>query len=441
LGKHRRSGLEPAEIRNVIALIPAHNEAGAIADSIQGLYRQVVPPQRVIVVADNCTDTTVAIADSLGAEVLETQGNRHKKAGGLNQALARLLPDLHDDDVVLVTDADSALDPGFVACGVEHLAKGYGGVGGTFRGGPGGGFVGHLQRNEYARYSRDVKRLGGKCLVLTGTAAMFRVQVLRQISQARLKGRLPAGDGLGGIYDTSVLTEDNELTFAVLHLGYQVLSPERCTLTTEVMLTWKALWDQRLRWKRGAVENCVQYGLTRITWRYWSRQLLSMVGVLVTAAYLATIAYSLASDSFHVHEFWLWVSLSVYVGIDVHRKRSQIAVVEDDGADTRGQRAQPLLGPSGLLQHGVDQLEGDDLCQLAQMARGVDPDGDRAGTSEGDGGTLAGQRDLCSGSRTVLRGRPKIYQRFRSACSLRSARISPRLDSAPASLTESLASA
>src|SRR5215469_9189331 len=61
LGKHRRSGLEPAEIRNVIALIPAHNEAGAIADSIQGLYRQVVPPQRVIVVADNCTDTTVAI--------------------------------------------------------------------------------------------------------------------------------------------------------------------------------------------------------------------------------------------------------------------------------------------------------------------------------------------------------------------------------------------
>ncbi|MFV5991374.1 glycosyltransferase family 2 protein [Streptomyces sp. NPDC056231] len=309
MGKHRRSGLRPAEIRNVIALIPAHNEADAIADSIQGLYGQILPPWRVIVVADNCTDTTVAIADSLGAEVFETQGNRHKKAGGLNQALARLLPALHDDDVVLVTDADSALDPGFVACGVEHLAKGYGGVGGTFRGGPGGGFVGHLQRNEYARYSRDVKRLGGKCLVLTGTAAMFRVQVLRQISQARLEGRLPAGDGRGGIYDTSVLTEDNELTFAVLHLGYQVLSPEGCTLTTEVMLTWKALWDQRLRWKRGAVENCVQYGLTRITWRYWGRQLLSMVGVLVTAVYLATLAYALASHSFHVNEFWLWVSL------------------------------------------------------------------------------------------------------------------------------------
>ncbi|MGW5371044.1 glycosyltransferase [Streptomyces sp. NPDC004009] len=309
MGKHRRTGLRPAEVRNVIALIPAHNEADAIADSIQGLYGQTLPPQRVIVVADNCTDATVAIAHSLGAEVFETRGNRHKKAGGLNQALACLLPHLHDDDVVLVTDADSALDPGFLACGTEYLARGYGGVGGTFRGGPGGGFVGHLQRNEYARYSRDVKRLGGKCLVLTGTAAMFRARVLRQISEARLAGRLPAGDGAGGIYDTSVLTEDNELTFAVLHLGHQVLSPEGCTLTTEVMLTWKALWDQRLRWKRGAVENCVQYGMTHITWRYWGRQLLSMVGVLVTVVYLSTIAYSVASNSFHVHALWLWASL------------------------------------------------------------------------------------------------------------------------------------
>lgn len=309
MGKHRRTGLTPARTRNVIALIPAHNEAGVIADSLRGLYGQTLPPQRVVVVADNCTDATAAIAASLGAEVFETRGNRHKKAGGLNQALAALLPELHDDDVVLVTDADSVLDPGFVACGAEHLAKGYGGVGGTFRGGPGGGFVGHLQRNEYARYARDVRHLDGKCLVLTGTAAMFRVQVLRQISRARLKGRLPPGDGRGGVYDTSVLTEDNELTFAVLHLGHQVISPKGCTLTTEVMPTWRALWNQRLRWKRGAVENCVQYGLTHITWRYWGRQLLSMIGILVTAVYLATIAYSLATDSFRLHEFWLWVSL------------------------------------------------------------------------------------------------------------------------------------
>ncbi|MGW4434338.1 glycosyltransferase [Streptomyces sp. NPDC004596] len=69
----------------ITALVPAHN---AIADSIRGLYGQTLPPQQVIVAADSCTDATVAIAHSLGAEVFETRGNRHKKAGGLNQALA-----------------------------------------------------------------------------------------------------------------------------------------------------------------------------------------------------------------------------------------------------------------------------------------------------------------------------------------------------------------
>src|ERR1700730_16644778 len=39
-------------------------------------------------------------------------------------------------------------------------------------------------------------------------------------------------------------------------------------------------------------------------------------------------------------------SMSVYVGIDVHRKRSQIAVVEEDGA-VRLNRNVPRRGPEG----------------------------------------------------------------------------------------------
>ena len=42
-------------------------------------------------------------------------GNTAKKAGALNQALAAVLPDLDGDDLVLIQDADSALDQGFVA--------------------------------------------------------------------------------------------------------------------------------------------------------------------------------------------------------------------------------------------------------------------------------------------------------------------------------------
>lgn len=315
-----------ATVRQVVALIPAHDEAGTIAEAIAGLQAQDTAAARVIVVADNCSDDTAQVAREHGTEVFETVGNTAKKAGALNQALASLLPSLPDDAAVLVQDADSCLDPGFVSAAVRHLNEDprLGAVGGTFRGREDRTFVGHLQRNEYARYARDVRRLQGRCLVVTGTAAVLRVPTLREVSRARIDGRIPAGDGRGGVYDTTVLTEDNELTFALKHLGYTVLSPKECTLTTEVMPTWRALWDQRLRWKRGALENCAQYGLTRVTWRYWGRQLFTALGILVTALYLATIVWSLAvHGSLQIHPFWLAVTLIFVV--------ERVVTVQDRG--------------------------------------------------------------------------------------------------------------
>ncbi len=120
--------------------------------------------------------------------------------------------------------------------------------------------MGTLQRNEYARYARDVRRLKGKVLCLTGTATLFSVKALKEVAEER-----PTGD----VYDVEVLTEDFELTLALKHLGYEVVAPKECTLTTEVMETWGDLARQRLRWKRGAVENLVQYGLTRVTLEHW----------------------------------------------------------------------------------------------------------------------------------------------------------------------------
>lgn len=360
------TAVDSSDRPRITVLVPAHDEADRIVATLDGLRAQTMPPVRTIVIADNCSDETVELARAAGAEVLETVDNPDKKAGALNQAWALRFrrsrdgdrraaerrgtdrrsasvdppdaerraagrrsaadprrtaaerrtddlgrPDAADDDLVLVQDADSALDPGFLEGAAHHVLGDdrMGAVGGTFRGDPGGGLVGHLQRNEYARYGRDVRRLKGKCLVVTGTAAMFRAATLRKISAARSDGRLPRGDGRGGIYDTTVLTEDNELTFAILHLGYRVLSPMECTLTTEVMPTWRDLWNQRLRWKRGAIENCFQYGVTGITWRYWGRQLLTLAGVLVTFAYLGSVAASLLmAGSLHVQPFWLVIT-------------------------------------------------------------------------------------------------------------------------------------
>ncbi|WP_409485306.1 glycosyltransferase family 2 protein [Arsenicicoccus dermatophilus] len=324
---------EPAYGR-VHVLVPAHDEEAGIAQTLQALREQTYQPWSVTVIADNCSDRTVEIARGMGVTVVETVGNTDKKAGALNQVLDTLLPTLGESDLIFVQDADSALERHFLANAARYLTRHdhLGAVGGTFRAQPAlqrertrrrepsterwqrqawnlnSRFLRHLQDNEYARYARDVRRLDGKCLVVTGTAAMFRATMLQDLSRARLDGRLPAGDGKGGIYDPRVLTEDNELSFAIMHLGYELLAPPNCLLTTEAMPTWRELWQQRLRWKRGAVENCVQYGLTAVTRPYWGRQLLTMLGVLVTILYLSDLALTLALGHFTLQPLWAAVT-------------------------------------------------------------------------------------------------------------------------------------
>ena len=82
-----RGGLGAA--LRLTVLVPAHDEALTIAATLESLWGQTRPPDRVVVVADNCTDDTAESRGEHGAEVFTTVGNTEKKAGALNQALSR----------------------------------------------------------------------------------------------------------------------------------------------------------------------------------------------------------------------------------------------------------------------------------------------------------------------------------------------------------------
>jgi len=114
------------------------------------------------------------------------------------------------------------------------------------------------------------------------------------------------------VYDTKSLTEDNELTFALLHLGYKIIAPRECGLTTEVMETWSDLFKQRYRWKRGAIENNWHYGVTRYTLKYWGLQIWGTIGILATMMYVAALVYAIATDNVHFQTIWLIVT-AIYV--------------------------------------------------------------------------------------------------------------------------------
>lgn len=289
----------------VTVLIPAHDEEASLPQTLASLVDQPRPPERIVVIADNCTDATVDVARRAGVEVVETVGNTQKKAGALNQVLRGLLPGQGDNDVVMVVDADTRLDRGFLEAAVARFTsdRALMAVGGLFYGEEGAGVLGQFQRNEYSRYSRDIGRRRGRVFVLTGTASMFRPAALRTVAEQRGTS-LPGTPG--DVYDTAALTEDNELTIALKSLGALMISPAACTVVTEVMPTWRALWRQRLRWQRGALENLAAYGLTPTTLRYWSQQLGIGYGVMALGAYaLLTALTALSVDRWVWFPFWM----------------------------------------------------------------------------------------------------------------------------------------
>ncbi len=298
---------------SVVAMLPAHNEAGTIASAVGSLRVQGVPFDRIVVVADNCTDGTVDEALAAGAEVYVTRDNRDRKAGALNQAIAHV--DLADADILLVMDADTRLGPDYMTTVVDRFGattgRRLGAVGGIFHGDAPHGLLERLQASEYARYAREIGRRQGEVHVLTGTASAFRVRALREVAAAR--GTWLPGHR-GEVYDTGAITEDNEMTIALKTLGWRLVSPRECLVYTELMPTLAALHNQRLRWYRGALDNIRTYGLTPVTRRYWLQQVGLFISSIMLCSYLVLMVSAFGNG--HLHFSWFWTSIGALFALE-----------------------------------------------------------------------------------------------------------------------------
>ncbi len=311
----------PEGDRCLVALVPAHNEAEQLPDTIASLRAQTRRPDRIVVIANNCTDDTVRVARLLAVEVIVLEHNPGKKAGALNYALDRILDSLDLDDSILVMDADTTLHEDFLANAEATLsgmvriacarcqrqrtycstcrAKGpIGAVGGVFSAKEPQRrrtFPEVLQTLEYARYGHELGVRGHRAAVLTGTATLFRVATLEHIRRTRQAHVIPAGTSheSSPIYDEVSLTEDNEITYAVRALGYRCVSPPQCIVWTDIMRTWTELYHQRLRWQRGALDNLWMYRRWRIARRNLLQQAMLHIGALMTILYVGLLSGTL----------------------------------------------------------------------------------------------------------------------------------------------------
>ena len=282
----------------VLAIVPAHNEAASIAETIESLRRQTWAPDEILVVVNNSTDDTAQISRDLGVCVYDVGQISGRKAGALNLALNRYLPLLDDDDLVLSMDADTVLtqtlienaarhfitDPQLGALSSNHLVMRHGNL------------LELLQAMEYERDRVMIGRRKGRGGCMTGMAAVFRVAALREIK-----------DTYGEIYDRTNWTEDWKLTIALRHTRWQMIRPQDCLVSTVPVTRIPALLHQRERWARGYLQTLMQFGWTRTTAISWLKQLGFAFSISVRLLFFTMLGLLIASHA----PFFAWWMLPI----------------------------------------------------------------------------------------------------------------------------------
>ena len=123
----RSCRLSRASARPALAvLIPAHDEALMIEATVRGARAQLAPGDRLVVVADNCSDDTAALAAGAGAEVLERfDDERRGKGFALEHGVRHLLAADEPPVALVVIDADTRLLPGSLDALARHAGAGH----------------------------------------------------------------------------------------------------------------------------------------------------------------------------------------------------------------------------------------------------------------------------------------------------------------------------
>ncbi len=222
----------------VAVLISAHNEELLIQSTIDSLLPQLLPNDEILIVADNCTDNTAALARAAGATVtVRNNPELRGKGYGLSHGLEVLRT--NPPDVVIFFDADCTVESDVV----ERLAA----------------EAWEAQRPVQARYLLASPRSAGARGTIS-TLAFIVKNAVRPAGLAAL-GFPCALTGTGMAFPWRLIenapvasghiVEDMELG---LHLMRQGAGPMLCTAVTingAMPGDCRFAYQQRTRWEHG----------------------------------------------------------------------------------------------------------------------------------------------------------------------------------------------
>jgi biofilm PGA synthesis N-glycosyltransferase PgaC len=294
----------------MLVLIPAHNEEGAIARTLDAVLAQSRVPDRIVVIVDNCTDNTEKIARRYRhVTVMRTVDNNDRKVGALNQAWRRWQAGY---DFIAGIDADTQLDPECLQQLEEELAATprTGGVMARYtfdqRLGTSAGarMLIRLQRLEFASWTMDALQRRRTTYVLGGQASLFSADALRKVTEH---------NNTSGPWDASAQVEDMQLTGDLRAMRYETLVSTTARAQAGPMLTLRALWAQRRKWDEGMARLLAKPAMSKWTMTLW-RQQLSLLSNGITRL----LFVFLLSAALMVHQFvwsWWWLAPPVIASL------------------------------------------------------------------------------------------------------------------------------
>jgi glycosyltransferase involved in cell wall biosynthesis len=117
--------------RMVVVAIPVKNEEARIEACLASLARQSLPPDRILLLLNNCSDRTGEIARAASAQDhricitdVELSGPLANAGEARRLALAAAMDLAGPDGVILTTDADCQFEPQWIARNLREIAHG-----------------------------------------------------------------------------------------------------------------------------------------------------------------------------------------------------------------------------------------------------------------------------------------------------------------------------
>jgi cellulose synthase/poly-beta-1,6-N-acetylglucosamine synthase-like glycosyltransferase len=255
---------------DAVIIVPAHDEAAILESRLSSLVAAAAGRARILLIADNCTDSTADIARRLGVSVVERFDN-DRRGKGFALDFARQSLQANPPDVVLIVDADCAMDGESISRLVARCAA---------------------TQQPCQAVNLQAPATDASPAVQLSTFAFYIKNVVRQRALQRIAGRVHLlGTGMAlpwavlaqSDLATDHIVEDLKMGLELSEAGHRPLFAEDAAVWSSAE-TEKNTLAQRRRWEGGFLQNAFVTGpkmLLRSLGRGDARGTWSAIDVLI----------------------------------------------------------------------------------------------------------------------------------------------------------------